>query len=66
MHPREASAYHDARVLDAQPLVVVDTALARFLAPWDRLFGSVGLGNSTVREFLTPIFTNGVVTSPGF
>jgi len=56
----------DRIYVDAQPLVVVDTALARFLAPWDRLFGSVGLGNSTVREFLTPIFTNGVVTSPGF
>jgi polysaccharide export outer membrane protein len=56
----------DRIYVDAQPLVTVDTALARFLAPWDRIFGSVGLGNSTVRQFLTPIPKNSIFTTPGF
>jgi polysaccharide export outer membrane protein len=50
----------------ASPLVTTDTVLARFLSPFERIFGTVGLGNSTVRQFLTPIATNGVITTPGF
>ena len=42
------------------------TYLDRFLAIPERIFGVVGLGNVTVREFLTPIprIVNGVVVSP--
>jgi polysaccharide export outer membrane protein len=50
----------------ASPLVTTDTVLARILSPFERIFGTVGLGNSTVRQFLTPISTNGIVTTPGF
>ncbi len=42
----------------AQPLIVTDTYLGLFVAPFERAFGVVGLGNSTVRQFLTPIPTN--------
>jgi polysaccharide export outer membrane protein len=45
----------DRIYLGAQPLVTLDTQLARFLAPFERLFADVGLGNSTVRSFLIPI-----------
>jgi hypothetical protein len=37
----------------AEPLVTMDTLLARTLAPVERIFGVVLLGNSTVRSFRT-------------
>jgi polysaccharide export outer membrane protein len=36
----------------AQPIVRVDTVLARYLAPFERIFGLVLLGNSTVHGFV--------------
>jgi polysaccharide export outer membrane protein len=48
------------------PLVETYTYLDRVLAIPERIFGVVGLGNATVRQFLTPIPTNvnGVLISP--
>jgi polysaccharide export outer membrane protein len=48
----------DRIYVKAAPLVVTDTYLALFLAPFERIFGTVGLGNSTVRQFLFPIPKN--------
>ena len=58
----------DRIYLYAAPLITTDTYVARFLSPFERLFGAVGLGNSTVRQFLTPIprTSNSIVTTPGF
>ena len=42
----------------ANPLIVSDVWLGLFLAPFERAFGVVGLGNGTVRGFLTPVPTN--------
>jgi polysaccharide export outer membrane protein len=42
----------------AEPLIKTDVYVGLFLAPFERIFGTVGLGNSTVRQFLTPIPTN--------
>jgi polysaccharide biosynthesis/export protein len=42
------------------PMLTANTYLNRFLTPVQNIFGAVGLGNGTVREFLTPIvFPNG-------
>lgn len=50
----------------AEPLIAADTYLGLFLAPFERAFGVVGLGNETVRTFLTPIPTNvnGITLTP--
>ena len=46
------------RAQHGHTLIVTDTYLGLFLAPFERIFGTVGLGNSTVREFITPIPKN--------
>jgi polysaccharide export outer membrane protein len=46
----------------AEPLIKFDTYISLFLAPFERSFADVGLGNTTVRQFLTPISQNGVIT----
>jgi polysaccharide export outer membrane protein len=39
----------DRLYVHSDPLVTIDTHLARLLAPWERLFGFTLLGNGTVR-----------------
>jgi polysaccharide biosynthesis/export protein len=53
----------DRIYVGAQPLVTIDTELARFLAPFERLFADVGLGNATVRSFLVPVPRNSTATN---
>jgi polysaccharide export outer membrane protein len=48
----------DRIYVDSQALIKTDTYLSRFLSPFERIFGTVGLGNDTVRTFLTPLPTN--------
>jgi polysaccharide export outer membrane protein len=52
----------------AAPLITLDTYVGRFLSPFERLFADVGLGNTTVRQFLVPVpkNVNSVITTPGF
>jgi polysaccharide biosynthesis/export protein len=58
----------DRIYVKAAPLIVTDTYLGLVLAPFERLFADVGLGNATVRSFLFPIPKVGqtVLTTPGF
>jgi polysaccharide biosynthesis/export protein len=59
----------DRIYVHAQPLVTIDTQLSRFLSPFERLFGDVGLGNGVVRSFITAIprnANNAIFTTPGF
>jgi len=45
----------------AQPLITIDTTLARMLAPVERIFGTVLLGTSTIQGF-----RNGGLNNQGF
>jgi len=56
----------DRIVVKAAPLVTFNNYLTRVLNPLNQALGIVGLGDSTVRQFQTPIATNGVFTQPGF
>jgi polysaccharide export outer membrane protein len=49
---------NDRLYIRPAPLVVTDTYVGLFTAPFERLFSAVGLGNSTVRQFLVPIPKN--------
>jgi polysaccharide biosynthesis/export protein len=41
----------DRLYVEAQPLVTLDTGLARFISPIERVFGGILLGNGTVQSF---------------
>jgi hypothetical protein len=49
---------NDRLYIRPAPLVVTDTYVGLFTAPFERLFSAVGLGNGTVRGFLVPVPKN--------
>jgi polysaccharide export outer membrane protein len=55
---------NDRIYVASQPIVRVDTFLGRYLAPFERIFGVVLLGNSTVHGFV-PLGTNINNSFPG-
>jgi polysaccharide export outer membrane protein len=56
----------DRIVVKSEPLVTFNNYLTRILNPFNQALGVVGLGDATVRQFQTPIATNGLLTQPGF
>ena len=53
----------DRIYVEANPLITLDTALARVFAPFERIFGLTLLGSATVHSIAVPL---GTVTSGGF
>jgi polysaccharide export outer membrane protein len=49
----------DRIYVQAEPLVTVDTALARFFSPMERVFGITLLGRGTVGALAQPLFISG-------
>ncbi|MDB5311285.1 MAG: hypothetical protein JWO38_5487 [Gemmataceae bacterium] len=54
----------DRLYVKAKPLIAIDTALARFLAPAERLFGFTLLGSSVIRQLQSFPASNNGTTGP--
>jgi polysaccharide export outer membrane protein len=56
----------DRLYVEADPLITLDTGLARIISPIERLFGIVLLGNGTVQSFRNNGGSNGTGNGTGF